>query len=87
MNSLSHPLLFILTRVILGQFEHEYQDARTIAEWGIDWWKHDNCWQKWATVDLYANQLFNSTLPNSTAQVRRDIPAVNSLSNPLLFIP
>ena len=22
-----------------GQFEHEYQDAQTIAEWGVDWWK------------------------------------------------
>jgi alpha-galactosidase len=26
-----------------GQFEHEYQDAQTLAEWGVDWWKHDNC--------------------------------------------
>jgi hypothetical protein len=34
-----------------GQFEHEYQDAQTIADWGVDWWKHDNCWQKWATID------------------------------------
>ena len=37
-----------------GQFEHEYQDAETLAEWGIDWWKYDNCWQEWATVEMYS---------------------------------
>ena len=36
-----------------GQFEHEYADARWLAEAGVDWWKHDNCWQKWATVGTY----------------------------------
>jgi hypothetical protein len=53
-----------------GQFEHEYQDARTLAEWGIDWWKHDNCFQKWATVDIYASALANASLPDSAAKVR-----------------
>lgn len=36
-----------------GQFEHEYQDAKWLADQGIDWWKHDNCWQKWATIGTY----------------------------------
>ncbi len=30
-----------------GQFEHEYQDARTFAEWGVDFIKYDNCQHKW----------------------------------------
>ena len=50
-----------------GQFEHEYDDARLLAEWGIDFWKHDNCWQEWATVDLYAPELTNSTIPGGRA--------------------
>jgi hypothetical protein len=37
-----------------GQFEHEYQDAQTLAQWGVDWWKYDNCWQEWATVEMYS---------------------------------
>ena len=23
-----------------GQFEHEYQDAQTLASWGVDFWKY-----------------------------------------------
>lgn len=46
-----------------GQFQHEYQDAQTIADWGVDFWKHDNCFMKWSPVDTYTPYLFNSSLP------------------------
>jgi alpha-galactosidase len=54
-----------------GQFEHEYQDAATIAAWGVDAWKHDNCWQKWAVVDTYTPDLSNGSYPSSEAAVRQ----------------
>lgn len=56
-----------------GQFEHEYQDARQIAEWGVDWWKHDNCWQKWATVGMYSEHgelSFPQTEPSITSYLQ-----------------
>ncbi len=28
-----------------GSFEHEYQDARQFAQWGIDYLKYDNCFK------------------------------------------
>ena len=28
-----------------GSFEHEYEDARQFAEWGIDYLKYDNCFK------------------------------------------
>ena len=55
-----------------GQFEHEFQDAATIAAWGVDFWKADNCWQKWAVVDTYTPDLFNGSFPaGSEAAVRQ----------------
>ena len=54
-----------------GQFEHEYQDAATIAGWGIDFWKADNCWQKWAVVDTYTPELSNSSYPATEPTVRQ----------------
>lgn len=54
-----------------GQFEHEYQDAATIASWGVDFWKADNCWQKWAVVDTYGPELSNSSYPASEPAVRQ----------------
>lgn len=30
-----------------GQFQHEYQDAATFAEWGVDFFKYDNCQNRW----------------------------------------
>eukprot|EP00040_Diaphanoeca_grandis_P031971 m.192563 g.192563 ORF g.192563 m.192563 type:complete len:487 (-) comp32473_c0_seq1:39-1499(-) len=61
-----------------GQFEHEYQDAATIASWGVDWWKHDNCWQKWATVEMYSGALGNHSFPNTG-------PAIQNLLNGLEY--
>ena len=54
-----------------GQFEHEYQDAATIAGWGVDFWKADNCWQKWAVVDTYTPDLYNGTFPGTEPAVRQ----------------
>jgi len=54
-----------------GQFEHEYQDAATIAAWGVDFWKADNCWQKWAVVDTYGPELSNASYPASEPAVRQ----------------
>ena len=48
-----------------GQFEHEYTDAATVAEWGIDFWKHDNCFQRWSTVDTYATPTIVAVLLKS----------------------
>ena len=31
-----------------GQFEHEEEDAETMAEWGVDYFKYDNCFHKWS---------------------------------------
>ena len=31
-----------------GQFEHEETDAATMAEWGVDFFKYDNCFHKWS---------------------------------------
>ena len=28
-----------------GSFEHEFQDAETFAEWGVDYLKYDNCYK------------------------------------------
>ena len=54
-----------------GQFEHEYQDAATIAGWGVDFFKYDNCWQKWAVVDTYTPELGNSSYPATEPSVRQ----------------
>ena len=54
-----------------GQFEHEYQDAATIASWGVDFWKADNCFQKWATVDTYGPELSNTSYPSSQPAIRQ----------------
>ena len=54
-----------------GSFEHEYQDAATIAGWGVDFWKADNCWQKWAVVDTYAPELSNASYPATEPAVRQ----------------
>ena len=51
-----------------GQFEHEYQDAKWLADQGIDWWKHDNCWQKWATISTY-NPTGPMSFPGTEAAV------------------
>ena len=37
-----------------GQFEHEYQDAETLASWGVDFWKYDQCWHKIPLIDVSA---------------------------------
>ena len=54
-----------------GQFEHEYQDANTIAAWGVDFWKADNCWLKWAVVDTYTPELSNGSYPDTEPAVRQ----------------
>ena len=28
-----------------GSFDHEYLDAKTFAEWGVDFLKYDNCYK------------------------------------------
>lgn len=38
-----------------GSFEHEFEDARQYAEWGVDYLKYDNCYRPGtvASADLY----------------------------------
>lgn len=38
---------------------------------GVDWWKHDNCFQKWATVDTYSTALSNGSYPNTEATIAK----------------
>ena len=49
-----------------GQFEHEYQDAQTLAEWGVEFWKYDQCWHKFPLVDILAVEAYSGKLPSST---------------------
>jgi hypothetical protein len=49
-----------------GQFEHEYQDARTLAEWGVEFWKYDQCWHKFPLLDILAVEAYSGSLPRST---------------------
>ena len=50
-----------------GQFEHEYQDARTLAEWGVDFWKYDQCWHKIPLIDTLAFEAYSRELPASVS--------------------
>ena len=38
-------------------FGHEYQDARTLVSWGIDYFKVDNCYQQFEIIDVYQRKL------------------------------
>lgn len=40
-----------------GSYQHEYQDARTFAEWGIDLIKYDWCWYFWIAKDMSIPEL------------------------------
>ena len=51
-----------------GQFEHEFQDAKTLAEWGVDFWKYDQCCHKIPLIDTLAIEAYSGHLP-ATASV------------------
>lgn len=44
-----------------GQFEHEFDDAQTLASFGIDFWKYDNCWMQFGVGDIYDSVMFNAS--------------------------
>ena len=48
-----------------GQFEHEYQDAQTLASWGVDFWKYDQCWHKIPLIDTLAIEAYSGSLPTT----------------------
>lgn len=50
-----------------GQFEHEYQDAKTLAEWGVDFWKYDQCWHKIPLIDTLAIEAYSGHLPTTVS--------------------
>ena len=49
-----------------GQFEHEYQDARLLADWGIKFWKYDQCWMKVPLIDYHTAEAWSEPHPSST---------------------
>ncbi len=52
-----------------GAYEHEYQDAKTFADWGIDFVKHDNCFLHFNMRDLWIDEVFNGDFNNFTYSV------------------
>ena len=50
-----------------GQFEHEYDDAQTLADWGVDFWKYDQCWHKIPLIDTLAIEAYSGKC-NHTAK-------------------
>ena len=50
-----------------GQFEHEYDDAQTLAEWGVQFWKYDQCWHKIPLIDILAREAYSQELPASAS--------------------
>jgi alpha-galactosidase len=59
-----------------GSYKHEQQDADTLARWGVDYWKYDNC----LTEDVYTNR---GTTSKVYYPIMRD--ALLKVSWPILF--
>ena len=59
-----------------GSYKHEQQDAETLAQWGVDYWKFDNC----LTEVPYTNQ---GTTSKEYYPTMRD--ALLKVSRPILF--
>eukprot|EP01052_Picozoa_sp_SAG31_P040381 SAG31_NODE_5832_length_2304_cov_1.511111_1_plen_360_part_00 len=60
-----------------GQFEHEYQDAATIAAWGIEFWKYGQCWHKFPLVDILALEAYSEGLPHTISLSNSNALALN----------
>lgn len=60
-----------------GQFEHEYQDAKTLAEWGVEFWKYDQCWHKFPLIDILALEAYSEGLPHTVSLSNNNALALN----------
>lgn len=57
-----------------GSQGHEAQDAKSLADWGVDYWKHDNCWTGTGFNNPGANtQTYYPTMRDALANSGRNI--------------
>lgn len=48
-----------------GAYEHEYQDAQTFADWGIDFVKYDNCFLYFNIRDIWIDEVYSGNWINN----------------------
>lgn len=62
-----------------GSYEHEYNDARLFASWGVDFVKYDNCFLHYVMRDIWVEQVYNCSCNNFTYYLEmQDVDGIGS---------